>query len=313
MFENYSEVVVLLVKALQHELTVEEEARVRAWREECEENEALYAKVMSSDFMKMKTEQRERVDAVSAYMQVKKCCKKRLRVRKWRRVSVVAASVLLLWGVWFYSGTEFLSSGDVLTEEGAEIIASGSKAELILSDGECVILGKGQLDSVWMHEGMEVHSTEERVSYVGERQCGEDSLSVELQYNILRVPRGGEYSVVLGDGTLVCLNSESELRYPVRFDGEERQVFLRGEGYFEVTKDPDHPFVVEVENARIEVLGTTFNVCSYEEEERVVTTLVEGMVRLSSENQSVVLIPNEQGILDKEGHLSKMEVDVFPM
>ena len=98
MFENYSEVVVLLVKALQHELTVEEEARVRAWREECEENEALYAKVMSSDFMKMKTEQRERVDAVSAYMQVKKCCKKRLRVRKWRRVSVVAASVLLLWG-----------------------------------------------------------------------------------------------------------------------------------------------------------------------------------------------------------------------
>lgn len=94
MFENYSEVVVLLVKALQHELTVEEEARVRAWREECEENEALYAKVMSSDFMKMKTEQRERVDAVSAYMQVKKCCKKRLRVRKWRRVSVVAASVL---------------------------------------------------------------------------------------------------------------------------------------------------------------------------------------------------------------------------
>lgn len=82
--------------------------------------------------------------------------------------------------------------------------------------------------------------------------------------------------MVLGDGTLVCLNSESELRYPVRFDGEERQVFLRGEGYFEVTKDPDHPFVVEVENARIEVLGTTFNVCSYEEEERVVTTLVEG-------------------------------------
>ena len=312
MFENYSEVVLLLVKALQHELTVEEEARGRAWREECEENEALYAKVMSSDFMKMKTEQRERVDAVSAYMQVKKCCKKRLRVRKWRCVSVVAASVLLLWGVWFYSGTEFLSSGDVLTEEGAEIIASGSKAELILSDGECVILGKGQLDSVWMHEGMEVHSTEERVSYVGERQCGEDSLSVELQYNILRVPRGGEYSVVLGDGTLVCLNSESELRYPVRFDGEERQVFLRGEGYFEVTKDPDHPFVVEVENARIEVLGTTFNVCSYEEEEQVVTTLVEGMVRLSSENQSVVLIPNEQGILDKKGHLIKMEVDVFP-
>lgn len=312
MFENYSEVVVLLVKALQHELTVEEEARVRAWREECEENEALYAKVMSSDFMKMKTEQRERVDAVSAYMQVKKCCKKRLRVRKWRRVSVVAASVLLLWGVWFYSGTEFLSSGDVVTEEGAEIIASGSKAELILSDGECVILGKGQLDSVWMHEGMEVHSTEGRVSYTGERLCREKCDTEELQYNILRVPRGGEYSVVLGDGTSVCLNSESELRYPVQFDRGERRVFLRGEGYFEVAKDPEHPFVVEVEDAKIEVLGTIFNVSGYAEEERVVTTLVEGVVRLSSDNESVLLEPNEQGVLDKDGHLSKVEVNVFP-
>ena len=142
---------------------------------------------------------------------------------------MVAASVLLLWGVWFLFRDRVLVEWGCVDGGGAEIIASGLKAELILSDGECVILGKGQLDSVWMHEGMEVHSTEERVSYVGERQCGEDSLSVELQYNILRVPRG-EYSVVLGDGTLVCLNSESELRYPVRFDGEERQVFLRGEG-----------------------------------------------------------------------------------
>lgn len=71
----------------------------------------------------------------------------------------------------------------------SEIIAEGSKAELILSSGECVMLGKGQLDSVWMHEGMEVHSTEGRVSYTGERLCREKCDTEELQYNILRVPR----------------------------------------------------------------------------------------------------------------------------
>ena len=76
MFENYSEVVVLLVKALQQELTVEEEEKVRAWREACEENEALYAKVMSFEFVKMKTEQRERTNSDDAYMQVKKRCKR---------------------------------------------------------------------------------------------------------------------------------------------------------------------------------------------------------------------------------------------
>ena len=218
-------------------------------------------------------------------------------MRRWRNVSVAAASILLFFGGWFYSETNLLSNFDNVTEKDSEIIVSGSKAELILSGGERMILGKGQLDSVWMHEGMEVHSTEDRVSYVGERPCGKEGQPVELQYNILRVPRGGEYSVVLGDGTLVCLNSESELRYPVR-----------GEGFFEVTEDPEHPFVVEVENARIEVLGTTFNVCGYAAEERVVTTLVEGMVRLSSESQSVILVPNEQGVLDKDGHLTKVEV-----
>ena len=101
MFENYSKVVVLLVKALQQELTVEEEEKVRAWREACEENEALYAKVMSFEFVKMKTEQRERANSDDAYMQVKKRCRRRLQVRRWRNVSVAAASILLFFGGWF--------------------------------------------------------------------------------------------------------------------------------------------------------------------------------------------------------------------
>ena len=305
MFENYSEVVMLLVKVRQQNLTKEEEEKVRSWREESPENEALYVKVMSVEFMKMKMAQRVCTDSERAYAEVKRRVRRRVRVRRFCYLSSAVASVFLLLGGWFYFDRMELSGLERLNAA-SEIIAEGSKAELILSSGECVMLGKGQLDSVWMHEGMEVHSTEVRVSYTGERLCREKCDTEELQYNILRVPQGGEYSVVLGDGTSVCLNSESELRYPVQFDCGERRVFLRGEGYFEVAKDPEHPFVVEVEDAKIEVLGTIFNVSGYAEEERVVTTLVEGVVRLSSDSESVLLEPNEQGVLDKDGHLSKV-------
>lgn len=301
MFENYSKVVSLLVRVLQQELTGEEEKEVRAWREECEENESLYVKLISSEFIRKKTEQRICTDSERAYKEVRIRCRKRLRMRRLWRVSVVAASVLLFLGVYFYHESSFLSHDVDLP------MMPGAKAELILSGGERVMLGRGRLDSVWMHEGMEVHSTEERVSYFGEVCCE------ELQYNILRVPRGGEYSVVLADGTSVYLNSESELRYPVQFGEGERRVFLRGEGYFEVSRDPERPFVVEIENVTVEVLGTRFNVSGYGEKEgMVVTTLVEGQVRVSAGEQCLVLNPNEQGVVDKDGQLTKFVVDVFP-
>lgn len=305
MFDQYSEIAVLLVKALQGELTEDEKEHVRAWREEREENERLYTKVMSPEFVKMKSVRRKSVDSERAYRKVKRCCVKRERNRRFRYVFAVAASVLLFFGASVYYVT-CLSSSDI--EEGVDLpMVSGARAELILSGGERVELGRGRLDSVWMFEGTEVRSTEERVSYSVETSVG------ELRYNTLRVPRGGEYSVVLADGTSVYLNSESELRYPVQFGEGERRVFLQGEGYFEVTKDPGRRFVVEVGNSTVEVLGTSFNVSAYDGEKgQVVTTLVEGRVLFSSGDRSLVLNPDEQGIADAEGHLFKERVDVFP-
>ena len=298
MFENYSEVVMLLVKVRQQNLTEEEEEKVRSWREESPENEVLYAKVMSVEFMKMKMAQRARTDSERAYAKVKRRAQRRVRVRRFCYLSSAVASVFLLLGGWFYFDRMELSGLERLNAA-SEIIAEGSKAELILSSGECVMLGKGQLDSVWMHEGMEVHSTEGRVSYTGERLCREKCDTEELQYNILRVPRGGEYSVVLGDGTSVCLNSESELRYPVQFDRGERRVFLRGEGYFEVAKDSTSRFIVKAGEMEVEALGTTFNVKAYQEDKELTTTLFEGKVRTSVGKDEVILKPDESLSFDK--------------
>ena len=128
---------------------------------------------------------------------------------------------------------------------------------------------------------------------------------------MLRIPRGGEYTLVLADGTTVYLNAESELRYPVKFSGERRKVYLRGEAYFDVVRDEQKPFTVEARGVEVLVLGTSFGVRAYEGEENVLTTLVQGRVDVSAEGQRVKLIPGQQADFNRESErLTVAEVDV---
>lgn len=115
-------------------------------------------------------------------------------------------------------------------------------------------------------------------------------------------PRGGEYAVVLADGTKVWVNAESELRYPVQFSGTERKVYLKGEAYFAVTKQVTKPFIVCLDQAEITVLGTEFNVRNYENE-AIATTLVKGSVSVT-DNSNISecrLRPGQQAVLEKGG------------
>ena len=113
------------------------------------------------------------------------------------------------------------------------------------------------------------------------------------------VPVGGDYRMVLGDGTKVWVNSASELEIPERFQAGERRVRLRGEAYFEVARDTARPFWVEAEGVSVQVLGTRFNVAAYGEDGRVETTLAEGKVAVSSgEGRRVVLKPGEQAVAE---------------
>lgn len=119
-------------------------------------------------------------------------------------------------------------------------------------------------------------------------------------------PAGSTSRLELGDGTIVQLNAGSILNYPSHFTGSSRTVFLNGEAYFEVAKDKKHPFVVETNQLKIKVLGTHFNIKSYENDYRVVTTLMEGSVSVEFDkdgnipNRPVVLKPNQQVVFDKE-------------
>ena len=120
-------------------------------------------------------------------------------------------------------------------------------------------------------------------------------------------PRGGEYSVVLADGTQVWLNAESELRYPEQFAGEERRVYLRGEAYFDVAKREGQRFVVALGGTEVTVLGTEFNVKGYEDG-GMATTLVEGSVAVRRGEEECRLKPGEQAVVGEDG-IAVAEVD----
>ena len=139
-----------------------------------------------------------------------------------------------------------------------------------------------------------------------------DGATKEIGYNTVNVPYGGTYTVELCDGTKVYLNSGTTLEFPSRFDGKVRSVILKGEAYFDVARNVSKPFVVEVDEMKVKVLGTSFNVKSYVDEPWVYTTLVEGSVAILRDGQPEKKIkPGEQAYYNKGvGTLSIAEVDV---
>lgn len=134
-----------------------------------------------------------------------------------------------------------------------------------------------------------------------------------LRYNEVIVPKGGEYQLVLSDGTLVYLNSMTKVRFPERFSEKCREVEVCGEAFFEVTKNKDVPFIVKTGAYEITVLGTKFNVTAYADEHVITTTLVEGAVSISGKciGEARTLRPNEQLVLDQtSGGVEVRKVDV---
>ena len=151
----------------------------------------------------------------------------------------------------------------------------------------------------------------ESITYIENKNIG------KLVYNELHVPYGKKIRIGLSDGTTVHLNSGSLLRYPVKFiKGENRDVYIKGEAFFEVAEDKEHPFTVHAGDVNVRVLGTNFNVSSYEEDTSVNTVLVSGHVRLYDSSTgydpstSFDIIPEEMGVWNKnEKQFSSSKVD----
>ena len=303
--KTYTEIPSLLSKAFLGTLSEEEERALQQWRDESPENEQLYESEMNTEYIVQKSHEVARVNIVNGYMNVLLKRKRNVRVRRVRRiVSIVAGVVLPLLAVVLWYGTR--ERIEDVSEQVASVIRHGGvKAELVLADGTTRILGSEVTDSLLVQQGANIVVQNQGVGY-----CVDSSV-VEERYNTLRVPRGGEYSITLSDGTIVYLNSESELRYPVNFVGRDRRVYLSGEAYFDVVQDEAHPFIVDMGNSSVRVLGTSFDVRAYADEDEVLTTLVQGSVKFSAGKEFVTLEPGKQAVLGKSGSIETREVDTY--
>jgi ferric-dicitrate binding protein FerR (iron transport regulator) len=168
-----------------------------------------------------------------------------------------------------------------------------NKAVLILADGSAVPLdssGSKQIGQGIVQQGAAIRY-----------DAGKPAQGVS--FNTLRTPPGGQFKVVLPDGTAVWLNAGSSLRYPTAFTGSVRQVRLEGEAFFEVAINAAQPFVVEANGIKATVLGTSFNINSYPDEENLVTTLVTGSLRVNTAKAAHLLHPGEQTVLRANGEL----------
>jgi len=175
-----------------------------------------------------------------------------------------------------------------------DVLPGGNKAVLTLANGSKIILDNAQ-------NGLLTSQGETKINKTAPGQIAYDqniASFAPVQINSISTPRGGQYEIVLPDGTKAWLNAASSLRFPTAFKGAERVVDMTGEVYFEVAKNKHMPFKVNVKGSVVEVLGTHFDIKAYDDEQEVKTTLLEGSVKVNKNSAPVTLVPGQQALLN---------------
>ncbi len=236
------------------------------------------------------------------------------------KIPAAAAAVLILTfiGTYFLFPSKYPNKAIAKTDSPQkkiknDIAPGGNKAVLTLADGSVIVLDSATNGTIGKQGNTKIQKLDNGLLAYGinGRQLTEND---EAFFNIISTPRGGQYKVVLADGTKVWLNAESSIRFPVAFTGTERIVEITGEAYFEVvslTSEVDNtktPFIVKIKSlsgdqGQIKVLGTHFNVNAYDDEAMAKTTLFEGKIKVTKDNVNTMLLPGQQTQMDKKGKM----------
>ena len=223
-----------------------------------------------------------------------------INIRPFSRLYKYAAVALLLISltiIGYYYKKEAIEQ---VTVNVPEIKPGSNRATLTFSDGKSIALSEEQSSLVVSDEGMTYGDG-----------TGIPGAS-RVRTATVHTPRAGQYQVSLPDGTEVWLNAASSLSYPTTFEKDLRMVKVTGEVYFDVAKDAKRPFIVQTENQKIEVLGTSFNVNAYADQGKCLTTLIEGSLRViaTQNDQRIVIKPGQQAIVSESGEMDVVQVDV---
>jgi len=312
-YQEYFKQAEFVVKYLTKRLTKQEMVELEVWLSENEQNRTLFKKLTEEyvigrkleEFrLPTKDEDWKRIVSETGFVRKRKFS---YIYERWFKYAAAVFFICSLAAVLYQY--KQVNSPIGKKQQAAVIVPGGNKAVLILEDGKHIVLDDASKGEIARQSNMVITKTGDgQLIYdtSGKTAHGQNK---RVQYNILTTPRGGQYSIVLPDGSKVWLNAASSLRYPTKFDENSRLVELNGEAYFEIAplryakKGKRVPFRVISGDHIVEVLGTHFNVSSYSDEKIITTTLLEGKVKVIR-SQKVGPLPKRMEVMLKPGEQS---------
>jgi len=223
------------------------------------------------------------------------------RKKVWRRAAA-ACIIIMTSGLFLYFNQALSKKSPVVPKPAiaaahpSSVEPGKDRATLTLADGRVIDLDSSGSGMLAQQGGTRIVSKDGKIIY-DPKSAG----SADLVYNSIRTPRGGQYQLVLPDGTKVWLNAASSVKFPVAFAGNRRVVEVSGEVYFEVAKDAARPFIARAKDIEVQVLGTHFNIMAYGEEDKIATTLLEGSVIVSRGGEKNKMAPGQQAVCKNNG------------
>lgn len=297
--DNGFEISDILRKYVQHQPLAEQETKIlEQWLTKNERNRHILESLDNEDKLASLLQQFYQTDTQAQLAIVNRRITQNLRIKQLKQWMSIAALLAVVFGIslWIYNGSRDTSDKadiQLTSVHGEDMLPGTNKAMLTLSSGQTIKLDEDKSGIV---------STTNGFSYEDGANIG---ILESAQYATLSTPIGGQYKITLPDGSIVWMNAGSSLEYPLHFTGNQRQVKLKGEAFFDVKRDVSKPFIVQTAGQQINVLGTTFNVKAYVDETKTTTTLLTGLVRITMDdvekegannNHFVMLHPGQQAV-----------------
>lgn len=305
-FDNSFNISRLIIRRLSGRISPTESIKLRRWLKESKANRKLYADIRKE---LASPENEVEINVGKDWESFQQKTKSKSIRRPFWKYAAVAMLLLAIGGGIIQLMNQSESSLEVSLS--TEVSPGLNKARLILANGQEIDLSyTDSIRQINEDGGVRILNQAGEISYEKENVIPGSAMA----YNTLDIPRGGEYSLVLSDGTKVWLNAESVLKYPVAFSGDQRVVELSGEAYFQVTADKAHPFVVRTKMADIKVYGTSFNVCAYPDDHCFHATLETGQIGVSRDGKIYMLEPGEQATAvenDESVHVGRVNVNAY--
>lgn len=298
----------LLFKEITLELNSNERKELDNWLSLSENNKQLYKEVTDNSNIDTYLLNRINIDTSKSWEDLENRYnrqRRRLSINTFLRYAAVLLVFLTSGILVYYNLPE-----KTVEQKIAKIVPGDFKAKLELSNGELISLESTINTRIYGDSIFEINN-----GISSKKYRPDDRTINNKKYNRIVVPRGGEYRVILSDGTKVFLNSESEIRFPMKFKANEREVFISGEAFFDVTKNAQKPFIVKTDIMDVVVKGTSFNVKAYSDEEKVHTTLVTGSVDIyygKYKKNKVNIKPSQQAEISRNVQgITLKEVDTY--